>query len=143
MEVSIERFITAQDEDGTYARALAELRAGHKESHWIWYIFPQLRCLGRSVNAKYYGIADENEARAYCANKTLRARYVECCRALLACEKKDVREIMGSIDSIKLCSSLTLFYAVDEKNRPLYKKLLDKFYQGAFDNATVQFLREH
>ena len=134
----IERFIEAQERN--YAQALSELRAGKKVSHWMWYIFPQLRCLGRSDTAYYYGIVDEQEAKEYCANALLYNRYVECCKALEVISETDPVRVLGEIDALKLCSSLTLFYMVDEANQVLYKKLIDKFYRGKWDGMTMMYL---
>ena len=138
MESSVERFIEAQERN--YGQALAELRNGKKTSHWMWYVFPQLRFLGHSDTAYYYGIADEQEAKEYCANTVLYDRYIECCRALESVQDSNPERVMGSIDALKLCSSLTLFYMVDEKNKALYEKLIDKFYHGRWDRSTMDYL---
>lgn len=137
---SLKRFVTAQE--GVYKRALAELKRGCKQTHWMWFIFPQLECLGYSETAKFYGIADEKEARAYCENELLHSRYIECCQALAGLTENNPMRIMGEIDGIKLRSSLTLFYLVDEKNAPLYKGLIDKFYHGELDPLTVNFIKQ-
>jgi len=134
----VERFIEAQERN--YAQALAELRAGRKVSHWMWYVFPQLRFLGHSDTAYYYGIADEQEAKEYCANTVLYDRYIDCCKALESVKDSNPERVMGSIDALKLCSSLTLFYMVDEKNKALYEKLIDKFYHGRWDRSTIDYL---
>ncbi len=134
----VERFIEAQERN--YVQALAELRAGRKVTHWMWYVFPQLRFLGHSDTAYYYGIADEQEAKEYCTNSVLYSRYIECCRALESIQDTNPERVMGSIDALKLCSSLTLFYMVDEKNKALYEKLIDKFYRGRWDRSTIDYL---
>ena len=135
---SIERFIEAQE--GVYERALSELKEGCKRTHWMWYIFPQLEILGQSSMAKFYGISSENEGKEYCENELLYGRYIECCKALEGLTETNPVRIMGDIDALKLCSSLTLFYMIDEKGRELYKKLLDKFYGGKLDALTVDFI---
>ena len=139
-EYALERFITAQE--GVYPRALAELQRGCKQTHWMWFIFPQLRILGQSDRAIFYGIAGEEEARAYCENELLYARYIECCQALEGLEENNPRRVMGEIDDMKLRSSLTLFYMVDERGRDLYKRLLEKFYHGKLDGLTVDFIQK-
>jgi uncharacterized protein (DUF1810 family) len=114
--MSLERFVQAQEKDGSYERALAELKAGRKTGHWIWWIFPQLKGLGTSHNSTYYGLADEAEAAAYLAHPVLGARYRECVAAIhvhLCHGKVDPLTIMGSVvDVLKLRSSLELFLRV-------------------------------
>ena len=112
--MSLERFVQAQNQDGSYEVALAELKAGRKTGHWIWWIFPQLKGLGTSENSVYYGLADEAEARAYIQHPVLGQRYCDCVHAvymqLYGKKKKTPLEIMGSeIDVMKLRSSLELF----------------------------------
>ena len=114
--MSLERFIQAQEKDGSYDRALEELRAGRKTGHWIWWIFPQLKGLGTSHNSTYYGLADVAEARAYLAHPVLGARYRECLKVVYAHLCKggvSPLELMGSeIDVLKLRSSLRLFEGI-------------------------------
>lgn len=136
---NVERFINAQN--GEFEKALGEIEAGRKRSHWMWYIFPQLRFLGRSPTAEYYGIEDVEEAKEYCNNEVLGSRYVQCCKALEQLKKTNPESVFGYIDAIKLRSSLTLFYVADEKNRELYKGLIDKFYGGKFDALTLEHLK--
>ncbi len=100
----LERFVQAQE--GVYPVALDELRRGCKRSHWMWYIFPQLKHLGHSYNAKYYGIADLDEARAYLAHPLLGQRLREASEALMSLSTSDAREVMGPVDAIKLRSSM-------------------------------------
>ncbi|WP_019515406.1 DUF1810 domain-containing protein [Sphingomonas sp. Mn802worker] len=109
MSDPLHRFVAAQGD--SYDRALAELIAGSKRSHWMWFIFPQIAGLGRSATAIHYAVADLAEARAYLAHLLLGPRYLACCAALLRHEGKDARTIMGEIDAVKLRSSLTLFDA--------------------------------
>ncbi len=120
------RFHDAQA--GTYQTALAELRAGAKQSHWMWFVFPQLRSLGRSGTAKHYGIADLAEAQAYLADPVLGPRLVEAARAVLAHRGRPAEDIMGPVDALKLRSSATLFEAAG--GDPVFGQLLDAFYDG-------------
>ncbi|ALN19279.1 DUF1810 domain-containing protein [Ectopseudomonas mendocina] len=131
------RFVEAQQRD--YARALDELCAGAKRSHWIWYVFPQLRGLGRSEMAERYGISGIDEARAYLAHPLLGARLEDCVRALLSHRGRPVRQIMGSPDDLKLRSSMTLFQAAAPA-QPLFAEVLQAFYDGEADPATLQRL---
>lgn len=131
------RFVVAQQRD--YARALDELCAGAKRSHWIWYVFPQLRGLGRSEMAERYGISGIDEARAYLAHPLLGARLEDCVRALLSHRGRPVRQIMGSPDDLKLRSSMTLFQAAAPA-QPLFAEVLQAFYDGEADPATLQRL---
>ena len=137
-KLPIERFLEGQASN--YNQALRELRKGKKVSHWMWYVFPQLRFLGYSDRARYYGIADLDEAKAYCANEILHKRYLACCNALNEIEETDPVKVMGDIDAQKLQSSLTLFYKADEENAYLYESLIKKFYDGEFDRNTLRYL---
>ena len=103
------RFVAAQE--GSYDRALAEIRRGRKTSHWMWYVFPQLAGLGRSAMAQHYAFRSTGEARAYLAHPLLGARLRECIAALAALEQADAERVFGGIDAVKLRSSLTLFVA--------------------------------
>ena len=137
MAYDLNRFLTAQERD--YAQALAEIRAGRKRSHWIWYIFPQLRGLGYSYNSEYYGIADAEEARQYLAHPVLGARLREITTALLELPESDPLLVMGRPDDLKLCSSMTLFeYAAEQDS--VFGKVLDKYYGGRRDAATLRML---
>lgn len=130
------RFIQAQEND--YQTALAEVRAGCKCSHWMWYIFPQLKGLGFSSTAQYYGINGREEAMAYLKHPVLGARLREITSMLLTLEGKSAVEIFGRTDAMKLRSSMTLFYAVSEDD--LFKKVLDKYYDGKPDGRTLAML---
>ncbi len=132
------RFVEAQQRD--YARALEELRAGAKRSHWIWYVLPQLRELGRSELARRYGIVGLDEARAYLAHPLLGPRLKECARALLRHPQLSARQIMGSPDDLKLRSCMTLFQAADP-GEPLFGEVLQAFYEGQPDPATLELLK--
>ncbi len=133
----LNRFVAAQARD--YDAALAELRAGRKRTHWIWYIFPQHVALGRSETARFYGIGSAAEARAYLAHPVLGERLRECCAALLAHRNERPEAIMGGVDAPKLKSSITLFEAVAD-DPALFAAVLDAFYGGERDSATLGLL---
>lgn len=132
----MERFLNAQQYN--YAQALQEIRNGRKYSHWIWYIFPQLAELGRSQTAVYYGIKDIDEAKRYLENDTLRKRLLEISEALLSVDDTAVN-ILGSIDAKKVKSCMTLFHEADPSVE-IFTKVIDKFYDGKFDNRTLEIL---
>ena len=136
----LRRFAEAQE--GDYERALGELRSGHKRSHWMWYIFPQLDGLGFSATAKYYGIKGREEARAYLAHPILGPRLHECAEALLAIEGRSATAILGSPDDLKLRSCATLFAAVSPPNST-FEQLLAKYYNGQRDAKTLELLGVH
>lgn len=122
-----------------YDTALIEIKAGRKQSHWMWYIFPQLKSLGYSYNAVYYGLEDVNEAREFCNDTCLGENLREICRALLECESNDALEVLGYPDNLKLCSSMTLFYvATGDK---LFADVLDKYYGGKQDELTLNQIK--
>jgi len=141
--VDLQRFVDAQEAGGTYERALAELRAGRKTSHWMWFVFPQLAGLGRSEMARRYAIGSLEEARAYLDHPLLGPRLRACCAALLtgaeAAGERDPRAILGEIDALKLRSSLTLF-ARAAPEETLFARALERFYGGEQDPATVALL---
>jgi len=136
----LQRFVDAQDR--VYETVLAELRAGRKRSHWIWYIFPQLRGLGHSATARHYGIGSLDEAKAFLRHDLLRERLRECARLTAAIDGASAREIFGSPDDLKVRSSMTLFAraADDPDTRADFTAVLDKFYAGVEDPATVRLL---
>ncbi|MFC2968181.1 DUF1810 domain-containing protein [Acidimangrovimonas pyrenivorans] len=137
----LSRFARAQD--GVYEIALAELRAGRKATHWMWFIFPQLASLGRSATAKFYGIADLAEARAYLAEPVLGPRLAECFRAVLGHDGLTAEQIMGHIDGLKLRSSATLFReAGSGEMAQLAQAVLDRFYGGEACPLTMAELGE-
>ena len=138
-EQMLKRFFDAQERD--YEQALREIRSGRKQSHWIWYIFPQLKELGYSSTAKYYGIQDLAEAKAYLAEPTLRARLVEITGALLALPENDPRRVMGHPDDLKLRSSMTLFAEADP-DCPVFRQVLEKYFQGRPDPLTLELLNK-
>ena len=130
------RFVTAQDR--VYETVLAELRAGAKRSHWIWFVFPQLRGLGRSSTAQHYGIASADEAAAYLAHPVLGRRLRECAALLNTHADRSATEILGYPDDLKVRSSMTLFARVGQD--PVFREVLDAFYDGADDPATLDLL---
>ncbi|HYJ53891.1 MAG TPA: DUF1810 domain-containing protein [Allosphingosinicella sp.] len=133
----LERFVAAQH--GVHERALAELRSGRKQTHWMWFVFPQLAGLGRSETARFYGIASAQEARAYLAHPLLGKRLRDCAEALLPHRGSRPEAILGPIDAIKLKSSMTLFAAVADDPAP-FATVLDAFFGGARDAATLNLL---
>lgn len=134
---SLDRFLKAQAE--SYATAIAELRAGAKRSHWMWYIFPQIAGLGQSAMARHYAIGDLPEARAYLAHTVLGARLYECTEAVMGWAGRQQPEaIMGDIDAIKLRSSLTLFEAAG--GGAPFAEALDALYGGERDARTLALL---
>lgn len=137
MAQDLTRFLQAQE--GSYAQALAEMKRGRKESHWIWYIFPQMKGLGRSAMSEFYGISGMEEARAYLKDPVLGARLAEICNALLALDVEDIVQVMGRPDDKKLKSSMTLFEAAAE-DPEVFQRVLDKYYQGKRDGRTLRML---
>jgi len=135
----LERFVTAQQP--VFEHALAELQAGHKRSHWMWFIFPQLRGLGSSSMATFYGIASLGEARAYLAHPLLGPRLARCTRAVLAVEGRSLHAIFGSPDDMKFRSSMTLFTAAAEEGDNPYRAALDRCCDGQPDERTLALLK--
>jgi len=133
---NLERFVSAQEP--LYAQALAELQRGHKVSHWMWFVFPQIAGLGSSAMAQRYAVSGLEEARAYLAHPILGVRLRECCEALLGVEGKSVYEILGSPDDMKLKSSMTLFDFVEP--RSVFVEVLVKYYEGQRDGRTLELL---
>ena len=131
----LDRFVAAQA--GSYAQALAEIRAGRKRSHWMWYVFPQIAGLGHSDMARRYAIASLDEAQAYLAHPVLGARLRECVKALQGVPSADAEAVFGEIDAVKLRSSLTLFAAVD----PWFDEAIGRWFGGRRDAATLGRIR--
>ncbi len=124
-----------------YATALAEILCGQKESHWIWYVFPQIQGLGRSEQTRYFALADLEEARAYYAHPVLGARLVEICCALLSLGTRDPMVVLGDPDCYKLRSCMTLFQeAVPEE--PVFRQVLEEFCMGTPDDRTLRILAQ-
>lgn len=147
----LERFVTAQD--GRYAAALAELRAGHKRGHWMWFVLPQVAGLGSSETARRYAVSGLAEARAYLAHPVLGPRLLECARALDALPGADPVAVLGGIDAQKLLSSMTLFEAAArargdgadttdtaDHTAHLFGRVIDHFHHGVRDASTLATL---
>ena len=135
--IGLQRFIEAQND--SYVQALKEIRNGRKLTHWIWYIFPQIKGLGFSYNSEYYGITSLQEARDYLKNELLRKRLFEITESLLMHKGKDIESIMGDIDALKLKSSMTLFDAVQPGS--VFGEVLDEFYGGERCRRTLEKIR--
>lgn len=133
----LQRFVDAQDR--VYDQVLAELRAGAKRSHWIWFIFPQLAALGSSSAAKLFGIGSLSEAQAYLEHPVLGSRLHECARLVAAIEGRSVDDIFGQPDNLKVRSSMTLFARASDDNAD-FLAVLDKFYGGEQDARTNALL---
>jgi len=131
------RFVAAQE--GRFTSALNELKQGSKKSHWIWFIFPQLDGLGRSSTAKHYSIKSRGEAEAYLQHPLLRQRLVQCAEALLHLHGNSATEIMGHPDDMKFRSCMTLFASILEDDS-VFRKVLDKYFQGHADPKTLRIL---
>jgi len=142
MASDLSRFLSAHEAGATYATALAELRSGHKRSHWMWFIFPQVAGLGRSATAQHYAISGIDEARDYLDHPVLGRRLVECARALTALPGQDPVAVLGGVDAQKLCSSMTLFAraADEDAARAIFRAVLDRYFGGAEDQETVRRL---
>lgn len=135
----LRRFVDAQQ--SARHRALRELRAGRKTGHWMWFIFPQLRGLGMSEASRFYGVSGLDEARAYLAHPLLGARLRECVGAMLAVEGLTAEDILGAVDAMKFCSSLTLF-ARAAPDEPMFDAALAKYFGGRPDSRTLALLGE-
>ena len=132
----LERFVAAQDAGGTYDRALAELRAGRKATHWIWFVLPQVAGLGRSETARRYAVADLAEARAYLAHPVLGPRLREAATALAELPPgPSASDVLGGIDAQKLRSSMTLFLRA-APHEALFARVLERYFAGEPDPAT-------
>lgn len=154
--MELQRFVDAQNGEKSFNRALRELRAGRKTTHWMWFVFPQLAGLGRSEMSRRYAISSLEEARAYLAHPLLGPRLVECAQALLGHQGKTAEEILGEIDAIKLRSSMTLFARAAEIASPskpplkngfhsfdqaqVFADVLDRYFDGEADAATEALL---
>lgn len=135
-DFNLERFVLAQR--NVYSQALSEIIRGRKTSHWMWFIFPQVKGLGRSYESQLYGIGDLSEARAYLAHDVLGNRLRECVSALLRIENRTALEIFGPIDEMKLRSSLTLFNAASEE--VIFDQAIAKYFNGQTDDLTLGIL---
>lgn len=135
----LERFYKAQEYD--YETALSEIRNGRKESHWMWYIFPQIAGLGRSTTAEYYAIKSKEEAKGYIEDPVLGKRLIEISQALLQVSSDDAEMVMGWPDNLKLRSCMTLFAEVAPE-QPVFRNVLEKFYDGEMDEKTLDILKK-
>lgn len=133
----LEKFVTAQAP--LYEQVLAELRAGRKRSHWMWFVFPQIAGLGRSATARHYALASLAEAKAYLAHPLLGERLRACCALLLALEGRSAHEVFGDPDDVKFRSCLTLF-ASASPGEAVFVRCLDKYFGGAPDAATLALI---
>ena len=135
----IERFLTAQEK--SYADALAQIQKGHKQTHWIWYVFPQMQGLGKSETARFYGIHNRQEAEAYLAHPVLGKRLAEIIEAVLNHRDKTPLQIFGHPDDLKFHSSMTLFNAVSPaEDQNVFAQALDLFFAGIKDSNTLTLL---
>ena len=137
----LSRFVEAQDRGATYDSALAEIRAGRKTGHWMWFVFPQIAGLGQSPISKTYAISSLAEARAYLAHPVLGSRLERCARALIELGgTRSAEEVFGPVDAMKLRSSMTLFCRAAPED-PTFGQVLDAYFQGAPDEATLSRLQ--
>ena len=135
----LERFVAAQDSSRTYERAVEELRAGRKRSHWMWFVFPQVAGLGRSATAQHYALAGRAQAAAYLGHPVLGPRLTESVRLLADLDTADPVAVLGSTDARKLQSSMTLFEAA-APDEPLFGRVLEKYFDGRRDDGTLSRL---
>ena len=135
--LELERFIRAQEYN--YSDALQEIKNGQKTSHWMWYVFPQIKGLGQSDTAKWYAIRDLQEAKDYLNNEILSNRLKEICNVLLELDCNDAYKIFGSPDYMKLKSSMTLFEIAAPENK-IFSKVLDKYFNGERDQKTIKII---
>jgi len=134
----LERFVAAQD--GVYQEAFAELLRGRKESHWMWFIFPQVAGLGTTPMSQRYAIRSADEARRYLAHSLLGTRLITCTAAVLEHRENSAEEIFGTVDAMKFRSSMTLFDAAGHGSEPIFGEALAAFYDGARDARTLALL---
>ncbi|MCF0063303.1 DUF1810 domain-containing protein [Dyadobacter chenwenxiniae] len=139
MDSDLDKFLTAQE--GDYAGALAEMKRGRKQGHWIWYIFPQITGLGMSSTSVYYAIADMEQANRYFQHPVLGRRLVEISNVILAVESKTANQIMGTPDDLKLRSSMTLFSMIENAD-PVFQEVLNKYFNGNPDQKTIEILNK-
>lgn len=135
----LQRFVAAQDAGGMYERAAAELRGGRKTSHWMWFVFPQIAGLGYSPAARTYAITSLEEARAYLAHPVLGPRLIECAGILTRVPDRTAEQIFGEVDAMKLRSCVTLFMHA-APGEPVFRQVLDRYFDGVPDSATEQRL---
>ena len=133
----LERFVTAQDNGDVYRHAVAELRAGRKRTHWMWFVFPQIEGLGASPTSRHFALAGIDEARAFLQHPVLGPRLVECAGLVVAAAPATAEEIFGAVDAMKLRSSMTLF-SLAAPDQPTFAQVLDRFFEGQPDPETVR-----
>ena len=136
-QYDLQRFVAAQDGAGTYDRAAAELRAGRKTGHWMWFVFPQIAGLGHSRASQTYAISSLDEARAYLAHPVLGPRLIECAGILTRVPGRSAEQIFGGVDALKLRSCVTLFMRA-APGEPVFGQVLDQYFDGVPDPATEQ-----
>jgi uncharacterized protein (DUF1810 family) len=132
----LDRFVDAQNLNGMYERAVSELRAGRKVSHWMWYIFPQIAGLGSSPMSQRFAICSITEAQAYLQHPILGPRLTMCAQVVMGIDAKSATEIFGEIDAMKLRSSMTLFMSA-APDESIFRAVLDKFFNGSPDASTI------
>ena len=137
-QYNLNRFIEAQET--TYEVAMLELARGRKESHWVWYVFPQIEGLGKSDTAKFYSIKSLEEGRAYLEHPVLGPRLFEACEILLTLKDKSINEVMGFPDDLKLLSSTTLFETFSESNS-VFTRIIEVYFDGERDEATLEIIK--
>ena len=131
----LQRFVIAQDRDAIYQRAVDELRLGYKETHWMWFVFPQIAGLGQSKISQHYAISSLDEAKAYLQHSVLGRRLIECTDLVARAPGNDPEQIFGDIDALKLHSSMTLFLRAAQ-DQPRFQQVLDRYFDGRPDTAT-------
>lgn len=136
---NLSRFVEAQEQ--SYDIALQEIRQGYKQSHWIWYVFPQIKGLGYSSMAQFYAIQSLDEAKAYLQHPLLRAHLIEITEALLLHSNQSAEQIFGYIDAVKVRSSMTLFNFVEPNS--LFQRVIDVFYNGIADDKTLRIVSQN
>jgi uncharacterized protein (DUF1810 family) len=134
---NLDRFVNAQNTK--YETVCLELKAGRKESHWMWYIFPQIKGLGNSYNTRFFAISSLEEAKAYLAHPILGTRLVECTKQVNKVENRSIYSILGAVDSIKFRSSMTLFFHATYENE-CFDEALKKYFNGEFDHLTLKLI---
>jgi uncharacterized protein (DUF1810 family) len=139
MSYDLDRFLEAQEHH--YEHVLQELRAGRKTTHWMWYIFPQIRGLGHSPTSRFYAIASIEEAMAYLAHPILGLRLRECTQLVLEAKDQSLTDIFGGIDALKFCSCMTLFLQATDDGA-IFAEAIDRYCNGREDPATVNLLRQ-
>ena len=135
----LQRFIYAQNDDGTYARAIVELAAGRKETHWMWFVFPQIAGLGHSPTAQRYAMSSLSEARQYLLHPVLGQRLISAAECLLSLRDTSAEQVFGTVDAQKLRSSMTLFARADPES-PVFTRVLDQYFDGVPDHATDRLI---